>query len=436
MTILLTVCAIAAAALASLLVSTLTYALRDFSRPRLEEYLQARGGAEWYERTIAVHQDLIFVTATVRLLANIFVLLGVLHLLTYWQIPRWVQYMLAVATSGMLMLFCSVAIPHALAQHAGEKLIGSHVRFLHVLRVALHPVTRLMHWIDRTVRRALGITRSESPAAAGHDLQQEILSVVEEGTKEGVVDEQEKQMIESVIQFRDTNVGQVMTARTDIVALPIGSSLDQVKRVLEESGHSRIPVYEGTLDHIVGILYARDLLKHLGLPPDKFDVRSAIRPAFYVPETKPLRDLLADFRLQKVHLAIVLDEYGGTGGLVTIDDVLEEVFGDISDEHEGTDQAMIKRLDEHTFDADARVRLDELNRNLHLNLPEDAGYETLGGFVSNTLGRIPSAGTRFDHAGTRFTIVEAEPQKVNRVKIELVPQPTDEQTTHAVARPA
>jgi magnesium and cobalt transporter len=148
-----------------------------------------------------------------------------------------------------------------------------------------------------------------------------------------------------------------------------------------------------------------------------------MRQAFYVPETKPLRDLLQDFRLQKVHLAIVLDEYGGTAGLITIEDVLEELVGDISDEHEPVEPAMFKRLNDNAAEADARIDIDEINRLMGLNLPEDAGYNTLGGFISNTLGGIPKAGAVFEHAGTRYTILMAEPQRVDRVKIELLPQP-------------
>jgi putative hemolysin len=242
---------------------------------------------------------------------------------------------------------------------------------------------------------------------------------VKEGQKEGVVDQQEREMIESVIEFRDTQVGQIMTSRPEIVALELGASLSEVKRTLEESGHSRLPIYNGTLDHIVGMLYARDLLKHLGQPPEQFDIRTAIRPAVFVPEIKPLRDLLRDFRQQKVHIAIVADEYGGTAGLVTIEDILEELVGEISDEHEPLEPSSLKRIDERTADVDARMYLGDVNRRLGLKLPEDAGYETLGGFVSVTLGRIPAEGTTFEHEGVRFTITSAEPQKVNRVKVEL-----------------
>jgi len=158
-----------------------------------------------------------------------------------------------------------------------------------------------------------------------------------------------------------------------------------------------------------------------------------MRPPFFVPETKPLRDLLKDFRLQKVHIAIVSDEYGGTAGLVTIEDIFEELVGEISDEHEPAEPAMLVRIDDNTSDADARIYIDELNRVLGLNLPEDAGYDTLGGFISTTLGRIPSTGESFEHGSARYTVLDAEPQKVNRVKIELTPQPVSEATTTPTA---
>jgi magnesium and cobalt transporter len=211
-----------------------------------------------------------------------------------------------------------------------------------------------------------------------------------------------------------------------MIGLPVTATLDHVKQIIDESGHSRIPVYSGSLDQIVGVLYARDLLKMLGDKIESFDIRTAMRPAFYVPETKLLRELLQDFRVQKVHLAIVLDEYGGTAGLVSIEDVLEELVGDISDEHEPHEPSLIKRIDATTFEVDARIRLEALNRALELSLPEDAGYETLGGFVSNTLGRIPPKGFTLEHPGMRITILDAEPQRVNRVRIELIPEPPDE----------
>ncbi len=411
------------AVLATLFFATLSYALRDFSRARLGEYLELHGKSSWLEPTVEHKEDLIFVTAIGRLFANVVILLGMLRLFSRPGNSYRYEYFWATVTTLCITLVFSVAVPNAASRYAGESIIGVFVGFLHVLRTLLSPVTAVMHGVDEMVRRATGATGE--PEA--QEIEQEIMSVVEEGEKEGVVDVDEREMIESVIEFRDTQAGQIMTARPEIVGLELQASLTEVKRTLEESGHSRIPVYAGTLDQIVGILYARDLLKHLGLPPDQFEIRSALRPAIYVPETKPLRDLLRDFKLQKVHIAIVLDEYGGTAGLVTIEDILEELVGDISDEHEPAEPAMLKKIDEQTFEADARLYIDELNRQVGLSLPDDQGYDTLGGFVSTTLGRIPTTGTTFEHGNVKYTVLDAEPQKVNRVKLELTLQPASEE---------
>jgi len=275
---------------------------------------------------------------------------------------------------------------------------------------------KLAHGTDDVVRRALGATEENSEA----EIDDEILSAVEEGEKEGVVHEQEREMIESVIEFRDATAGHIMTTRPDVIALPADATLEQVKHAIEESRHSRIPVYEQSLDHIVGILHARDLIKLLGEPTPKFSIRDMIRPAIYVPETKPLSDLLSDFKHQKVHFAVVLDEYGGTSGIVTIEDVLEELVGEISDEHDTDEPAMLKKIDEKTVDADARIRIDDLNRLAGLNLAEDAGYETLAGFLTTSLARIPEKGAVYEHDKVRYTVLDAEPQRIKRVKIEIL----------------
>jgi CBS domain containing-hemolysin-like protein len=402
----------------SLFFATLSYALRDFSRVKLGEYLEMRQKGNYLELIEKYQRDLIFLTAAVRLLANLVILLTMLRLMAGTTQSLRLQYLIGSILTLAITVFCSVAIPSAAARYAGESFIGSCARGLNLLRVALLPITTLRHAVDDVMRRATGASDQAEP----EEIEQEILSAVEEGEKEGVVDEQEREMIESVIEFRDIQVGQIMTARPEMVALSAQSSLTEVKHAVEESGHSRIPVYDGSLDHIVGILYARDLLKHLGLPSDQFDIRSAIRPAIYVPESKLLRDLLKDFKTQKVHIAIVLDEYGGTTGLVTIEDILEELVGDITDEHEPKGPAMLRKLDDHTFEADARMYVDDFNRLLGQSVPDDQGYDTLGGFISVAMGRIPQNGAVLEQGNMKITILDAEPKKVNRVRIQLVPQ--------------
>jgi len=412
------VAGIIAAALISLYFSALTFALRDFSRARLDDHLRARGRGAELDGIVQHQSDLIVATATVRMLANVLIVIASVAWVAGFGAPEGAIWGGGFALAAVLTLLFSVAVPHALALHVGEAMIAVSVRILHALRVILWPALALMRWIDALVRRAAGPRSEPEP----EQIEKDILTVVEEGEKEGVVDTQERQMIESVIEFHDRQVDQIMTARPEIVALEAGASLDEVKQTIEASGHSRIPVYDGTLDHIVGILYARDLLRHLGESPARFDMRATMRAAVFVPETKPLRDVLRDFKAQKVHIAIVLDEYGGTAGLVTIEDVIEELVGEISDEHEPPEPAMLRRVDRGVFEADARLYIDELNRQCGLTLPEDAGYDTLGGFVAVTLGRIAQAGTVFEHKGVRYTVLDAEPQRVKRVRIELLQQ--------------
>jgi CBS domain containing-hemolysin-like protein len=410
------------ACLATLAFATVSYSLRDVSRVRLAEALEKRRRPEMLEVTVARRNELVLATAIGRLAGNTIILLATLYAFEQTGLTTFWRYTLSLLTAGSLSLLFSVALPHAMARYSADAIVASTVDLLHVLRLVFLFITIPMHWIDDMIRKAVGA----SGETEAEDIEQEILSAVEEGAAEGIVGDEERQMIESVINFRETTAGQIMTARPEIVGLELAATVDEVKQIIEQTGHSRIPVYDGTLDHIVGVLYARDLVRYVAVAAERLDIRSALRPPLYVPETKPLRDLLADFRSKKVHIAVVLDEYGGTAGLITIEDVLEELVGEISDEHEPVEPAMFRRLSEHVAEADARSYIDELNRLMGLSLPEDAGYDTVGGFVSTTLGRIPEKDESFESHGAKFTVLDAEPQKVNRVRIEVVPQPAEE----------
>ena len=178
-----------------------------------------------------------------------------------------------------------------------------------------------------------------------------------------------------------------------------------------------MPVYEENIDKIIGMIYAKDLLTEIGKDPADFKLRDKMRKAYFVPETKPLRTLLHEFQNQKLHIAVVLDEYGGTAGIVTLEDIIEELVGEIADEYEKTPHEPIKKIDQNTFEADARTYVDDLNDRFDLNLPEDEDYDTIGGFVFSHLGYIPKTGERFDYKDLNFTIVSAEPRRIKRIKI-------------------
>jgi putative hemolysin len=403
------------AAIASLWFSTLTYSLRELSEARLTAYLDKHRATRLLRPTLDHRGDLIFVTAVCRLFSNLLIFIGFLQLMFRTELDRTMQYLLATVFTIAVTLFVSVSIPHALAKYAGSGLVGFFAGMLQMLRVVALPATKLMHGVDSIVRR---VTKSSDEPQEEH-IEQEIMSVVKEGEREGVVDIGERQMIEAVIRFADTTVNQVMTARPEMIGIEAPATLVEVKQVLEQHGLSRLPVHEGSFDKIIGILYARDLLVYVGDAPTDFDLRKNVRPAFYVPETRNLRDLLEEFRTRKIHMAIVLDEYGGTIGLVTIEDVLEELVGDISDEHEPQVQAALKKLSERSWEADARAYVADINRQLSLAIPEEEGYDTLGGFITSSMGEIPKKGEMFVAPFATFTILSAEPQKVNRVRIDL-----------------
>jgi len=419
------VAAMCVGALGSLIFSTLTYSVRDLSRPRLADYLERHGRLHLLDGIVEHFSDLIFVTAVGRLLANTLIVLC-----SVWICQQTVSRMLFrdplifILAAGVTLFF-SVTFPQAITHYAGNAVVGATAGALLALRVAMLPLLWIMHMSDAFVRSVAGVNIAPEPEQIQQQVEDEIRSAVEEGEERGVVDEHEREMIESVIEFHDSAVSQVMTARADMVAVGATATLDQVVRTIVESGHSRIPVFESTPDQIIGILYARDLLQRVGQPPETFSVRSIMRPAFFIPKTTPLGDLLRDFRRRKVHLAIVLDEYGGTAGLVTFEDILELLVGNISDEHEKPDASVFQRIDDHIIEADARIDIGELNRLAELNLPEDEAYATLGGYVLATLGNIPEKGAILEQNGLKITVLEAEPQRINRLKIEKLPEPAE-----------
>jgi CBS domain containing-hemolysin-like protein len=317
-----------------------------------------------------------------------------------------------------IIVVVGVAVPAAWARYAGDALVAATLPALLFFWKVSHPIALVLGLFDGLVRRLAGVPLEEELNDVERH-ERDLLEAVSEGEKLGAVDEEEKEMIESVMDLRDTTVAEIMTPRTEIRAVEKGTTMDQVKDLIREIGHSRIPVYDGTIDNVIGIAYAKDLLylEH----NDAFIAADAMRQALFVPETKNLRDLLHEFQAKKVHMAIVLDEYGGTAGLVTFEDILEELVGEIADEYDVDEVAPNTRIDEHTVDIDARVRVDEINAELDLHLPEEEDYETVGGFVFSTLGRIPTTGERCAHENVEIEVLDAEPRRINRLRLRVNP---------------
>lgn len=269
----------------------------------------------------------------------------------------------------------------------------------------------------------------------GHDDQESLEQAILEAKADGEVEPYEGSMLLGVLRFNDLKVQDTMIPRTDIDCVPDDMPLDEVARVIVRSGHSRIPVYKDTRDNMVGVLHAKDVLRSLldqgaGVPA----VTSVMREPFFVPETKSIRSLLQEFRSRKQHIAIALDEYGGTSGLITIEDVLEEIVGDIEDEHDAPREEDIRPLGGGAYELTGRALLEDLAK-LGVKLDSDE-VDTIGGYLSMEAGRVPDPGERFDFDGWTFTVLEADRKRIDRLRMESASGSSAPAAVHLVAEQA
>ena len=404
--------------------ATIHLTLRHLSRVRISEMLHRAGREHLIERLVESHDQLTLCVAVLRTACSLALVLVALRVCENSRISSpLVQDMVAFASAFALVLIFGVAVPAAWSKYSGERILAFTLPALLLLRTVFHPVVYVLSLFDALVRRLAGVPpESEDDDTARHE--RELLDAVSEGEKLGAVDEEEKEMIESVMELDESDVAQIMTPRTEIAAVEKKTSLADIKELIREIGHSRIPVFDDTIDSILGVVYAKDLL-HIS-DVDDFAATNVMRPGLFIPETKNLRDLLHEFQNEKVHMAIVLDEYGGTAGLVTIEDILEEVVGEIADEYDPDEPEPMTRVDDHTVDIDARMRVDELNEQLDIHLPEDDDYETIGGLVFSTMGRIPVAGEGCTHDTVDIQVIDAEPRRINRLRLRIASTPPEE----------
>ena len=248
--------------------------------------------------------------------------------------------------------------------------------------------------------------------------EEEIHSLIDVGEQEGVINRDEHAMIDAVLDLGDTLVREILVPRTEMVAVEITTPVTEVLETIIKAGHSRIPVYEGDVDHVTGILYAKDLLKLWGRLPEEISIRSICRKAYFIPETKTTADLLKEFKVRRVHMAVAVDEYGGTSGIVTIEDILEEIVGEIQDEHDPVEQSGISRLDDGSYIFDARSHIEDVEDELNVQLPRGE-YDTLGGFLSHLMGHVPAQGEQGRYETMLFTVEEADARKVSTIRVRI-----------------
>ncbi|MCD6289336.1 MAG: HlyC/CorC family transporter [Anaerolineae bacterium] len=275
----------------------------------------------------------------------------------------------------------------------------------------LSPLTWLFQWLEEKAR-GTAVEYSGSGLVLDYD---NLLFLLKAGEEQGVIEQEEQEMIASIFEFGETLVREVMVPRLDIVAIEVSTPLTEAVKIVLDAGHSRIPVYRDNIDNIVGLLYAKDLLRCYADGKIDVGVESVLRPAYFIPETKKVDELLQELQQRKVHMAIVVDEYGGTAGLVTIEDLLEEIVGEIQDEYD-SEEPFVEEISESEFIFNARVDLDEVNKRLHIKLPSEGG-DTLGGFIYSQLGKVPVPGDTVSFDGVTLKVLSVDGQRIERVLV-------------------
>lgn len=390
-------------------------ALAQFSRSRLEKYCQTRNIAVLSK--ILEHDD--DVVLGIRGWARVFLLGYVVSIYAAfggrdggWT---WVEQLILL---WVILVVAETWVARPLGAIFAEPFLYWTWTVQNILRLTMLPILWAANLITNALER-LSRNGDEEPTSA---IQDEILTVVNEGEREGAILGDAVDMIAGLMELHEVEVAEIMTPRTDMVMFPLQMSVEEARQEVTACGHSRIPVYKQNRDDIVGVLYAKDLLPHLDRTGNVSGTLASIklRKPVYVSETKPVDVLLREFQKQRIHIAIVLDEYGGAAGLVTIEDIIEEIVGEIEDEYDEEENPPIKVIDDRTSEVDGRVEVESLNEMLSMELPEDADYDTVSGFIFTTLGYIPKVGESFVHDNTRFTVLEATDRAINRVRLERV----------------
>jgi putative hemolysin len=331
---------------------------------------------------------------------------------------------------SVILLIAAEVTPKTLAIAHAERVALAAAGPVDRLASFLGPILWAVTFISR------GITGGRA-ARAPYLTEEELISLLHVSEEQGVIEEQEHQMIHGIIEIGDKTVREIMVPRTDIVAVDRHAELRAVVRLFKEHRHTRMPVFEGDIDHVVGLIHTKDLLLFYTLSPtQKFDMDKLLRHIEFTPEQKKVDELLHDMRTKKVHMMIVVDEYGGTAGVVTLEDLLEEIVGEIRDEYDSAEEDQLIILNDHEARVDAGFPLEELNSRLGLAIEESGDYDSVGGYVHSVLGKIATPGDTFRGGRAQWMVEKVKGRRIESVRLTADnPWPTDEFNSSSVAHP-
>lgn len=331
-------------------------------------------------------------------------------------------FVLVVFILACVMVLLGGLLPKSLADRYPRPIAFAVTWPIQVMAWIFYPLVRFLAGVNDLLVRWTGGRRS---TGLPYVTEEEIRTLVDAGEEEGAIELEEKEMIDGVLELGKTLVREVMVPRTDILALEVGTPLLEALDPILEAGHSRVPVYEGTIDHIVGVLYAKDLLRPFRDGQAGCPLHDLLRPAYFVPETKYVDDLLRELQQQRTHMAIVVDEYGGTAGLVTIEDLLEEIVGEIVHEYDRQEEQILMTSSDEGI-VDARASVDDVEEAFRVDLPEGE-FDSIGGFVLDRIGRLPHPGEEVEARGLRIRVEEVNTHRIQKLHItRVLPPEADE----------
>jgi CBS domain containing-hemolysin-like protein len=348
-------------------------------------------------------------------------------------IPHGVAISAGAMTLGVL-LFGEV-IPKTFAKQHAMAVSRFVIPFVYLLCVLLYPFASVLTFVSHKVIGRFFVGTANAPSTS----EEEIEYLINLGTREGVLDEVKEELLNSVLEFADRLVKEIMVPRTKVVAVNADMDLDVALKFIGDSEHSRLPVYKDSVDNIIGIVNIKDILKDVrhGIKSDQFKLEKYIRPPFFVPELMKISRLLREFQQRKLHMAVVVDEFGGTSGIVTLEDVVEEIVGEIQDEHDA-EEKQVKTIGPNRYLADAGIPVRDLEELLGVSFPEEGDYETLGGFLAATAGKVPPPGSLVAWSDISFIVRAGDERRVLRVEIHGKPvegQPSGPHTSGPILTP-
>ena len=333
--------------------------------------------------------------------------------------------LVTIVMSYFTLVFGELA-PKRIGMQIPEKIAFRVVGVLKAVSKITSPFVKVLSVSTNAVVRLLGFDPNASEEVV---TEEEIRMLVDVGQEKGVIEDVQKEMINNIFEFDDLNAGDIMTHRTDVAAVDVeDDDIESFLNLAIEKGFSRIPVYEGELDNIIGIIYVKDLLKYVGKSlPAKANLKKMAREAYFIPETKSCGELFTEMSAKKIQMAIVVDEYGGTAGILTLEDLVEAIMGNIQDEYDHEDEE-ISKIDDNTFTVDGTIDIEEIEELLGKTLPE-GDYETLAGFIIDQLQFLPKDGemNEVEFENVKFTVLKVDERRIEKIKVEITPLPESDE---------